>query len=98
MNLKGKIYLYDNSTTQRCPTEIMKTFLIKDFFCLPPVSKTPMVHLELQISLGIFKNIPNGPNGIINCDRGFADFEAHFGASPSKRLEKIKTYHALELK
>jgi hypothetical protein len=29
MNLKKKIYLYANSTTQRCPKEIMKTFLLK---------------------------------------------------------------------
>ncbi len=65
MNLKLKIYLYDNSTTQRCPTEIMKTFLIEDFFRLPPVSSTLMVHLELKISLGIFEKIQNGPNGII---------------------------------
>jgi hypothetical protein len=43
----------------------MKTFLIEDFFRLPLVSTTPMVHLELQISLGIFKKIQNGPNGII---------------------------------
>ncbi len=28
VNLKEKIYLYANSTTQRCPKEIMKTFLI----------------------------------------------------------------------
>jgi hypothetical protein len=35
MNLKKKIYLYANSTTQRCPKEIIKTFLIEDFFHLP---------------------------------------------------------------
>jgi hypothetical protein len=40
MNLKKKIYLYANSTTQRCPKEIIKKFLIKDFFHLPPVSTT----------------------------------------------------------
>ncbi len=34
MNLKEKIYLYANSTTQKCPTEIeiMKNFLTEDFF------------------------------------------------------------------
>ncbi len=41
---------YANSTTQRCSKEIMKTFLIEDFFHLPPVSTTPVVHLELRIS------------------------------------------------
>jgi hypothetical protein len=29
--LKGKIYLYVNSNTQRCPNKITKTFLIEDF-------------------------------------------------------------------
>jgi hypothetical protein len=33
----------------------MKIFLIEDFFHLPPVSTTPVVHLELRISPGIFK-------------------------------------------
>jgi hypothetical protein len=47
MNLKKKIYLYANSTTQRCPKEIMKIFLIEDFFHLPLVSTTPVVHVEL---------------------------------------------------
>jgi hypothetical protein len=31
---KPKIYLYANSTTQRCPKEIMKTVLNEDFFPL----------------------------------------------------------------
>ncbi len=34
MNLK-KMYLYANSTIQRCPKEIIKIFLIEDFFHLP---------------------------------------------------------------
>ncbi len=34
MNLKKKMYLYVNSTTQRCPKEILKIFLIEDFFHL----------------------------------------------------------------
>jgi hypothetical protein len=39
-------------------TKIMKTFLIEDFFHLPPVSTTPMVHIELRISPQIFyKNL-----------------------------------------
>jgi hypothetical protein len=49
-NLKENIYLYLNPTTQRCPNKIIKTFLIEDFFHLPPVSTTPVVHLELGIS------------------------------------------------
>ncbi len=46
INLKKKTYLYDNnSTTQRCPKEIMQIFLIEDFFHLPPVLSTLVVNL-----------------------------------------------------
>ncbi len=62
--LEKKIYLYANSTSQRCPKEIIKHFLIEDFFLLPPVSLTPVANLELQISPRIFKKLLNGPNGI----------------------------------
>ncbi len=64
MNLKAKIYIYVNSTIQRCPNAIIKIFLIEDFFHLPPVSMTPVVNLELRISPQIFEKILNGPNGI----------------------------------
>ncbi len=37
----------DKFTTPRCPNKIIKTFLIEDFFLLPLVSMTPVVHLEL---------------------------------------------------
>ncbi len=50
VNLKAKLYLYVNSTSQRCPNKIIKIFLTKDFFHSPPVSTTPVVHLELRIS------------------------------------------------
>jgi hypothetical protein len=70
MNLKKKIYLYANYTTQRCSKEIMKKFLIEDFFHLPPVSTTLVVHLELRISSQIFDKILNGPIGIV---RGFGE-------------------------
>ncbi len=36
VNLKEKFNLYANSTSRRCPKERMKTFLIEDFFHLPP--------------------------------------------------------------
>jgi hypothetical protein len=32
VNLKAKMYIYDNSTIQRCPNKIIKIFLIEDFF------------------------------------------------------------------
>ncbi len=37
VNLKAKVYLWVNSTSQRCPNKIIKTFMIEDFFHLPPV-------------------------------------------------------------
>jgi hypothetical protein len=46
-------------------TKIVKTFLIEDFFHLPPASTTLEVHLELQISQQISKKNLNGPNGIL---------------------------------
>ncbi len=33
----------------------MKAFMIEDFFHLPPLSTTPVVHLELRISPRIFE-------------------------------------------
>ncbi len=64
-NLKAKMYIYVNSTIQRCPNKIIKIFLIEDFFHLPPVSTTTVVNLELRIFPRIFEKIPNGPNGIV---------------------------------
>ncbi len=57
-------YLYAYSTTQRCPKEEEK-IMMENFFHLPPVSTTPVVHLELRISPQIFKKIRNSPIGII---------------------------------
>jgi hypothetical protein len=65
--------MYVNSTAQRCPNKIIKTILIEDFFPLPSVSTTPVVHLELRISprMRIFE-IQNGPSGIL---RGLGETE-----------------------
>jgi hypothetical protein len=57
VNFKAKIYIYVNSTTQRCPNKIMKIFLIEDSFHLPPVSTTTVVHLEPRIYPRIFEKI-----------------------------------------
>jgi hypothetical protein len=65
MNLKKKIYIYVHSRTQSCPNKVVKIFLIEDFSHLPPVSTTPVVHLELRISPRIFEKNRNGPNGIL---------------------------------
>jgi hypothetical protein len=48
VNLKAKIYIYVNSTTQRCPNKIIKIFLLEDFFNLPPVSLTPWCTLSRE--------------------------------------------------
>jgi hypothetical protein len=65
MNLKKRIYLNANFTTKRYPKELIKNFLIENFFHLPPVSLTLVASLELRISPLIFEKIRNGPNGII---------------------------------
>jgi hypothetical protein len=64
-NLKAKIYIYVNSTTQGCPIKIIKIFLIEDFFHLPQMSTTLVANLELQISPRIFEKFRNGPNCVI---------------------------------
>jgi hypothetical protein len=65
VNMKAKIDIYVNSTTQRCPNKIIKIFLFEDFLHLPPMSLTPAVHLKPQISPQIFEKILNVPNGIL---------------------------------
>jgi hypothetical protein len=65
LNLKAKIYICVNSTTQRSPSKIIKIFQFEDFCHLPQVSATPVVHLELRISPRIFEKNRNGPIGIL---------------------------------
>jgi hypothetical protein len=65
VNLKAKIYIFVNSTTQRCPNKIIKIFQLEGFFHLPPMSLTPVANLELRISPRNFEKIRNGPNGLI---------------------------------
>ncbi len=45
--------------------KFIKTFLIEDFFQLPMVSTTLMVHLELRISPRFFEKNRKGPSGIL---------------------------------
>jgi hypothetical protein len=80
VNLKAIIYIYVNSTTQRCPNKIIKIFVLEDFFNLPPVSMTPVANLELRIFQLIFEKIRNGPNGII---RGLG--ETDLGKKPEAK-------------
>ncbi len=87
MNLEEQTYLYANTTTQRCPKELMKIFLIEVFFYLPPVLTTPVLHLDLRISPQIFEKIRNGPNVII---RGLGETD------PCKKPE-VKNLVALSL-
>jgi hypothetical protein len=58
VKLVAKMYIYVNSTIQRCPNKIIKNFLIED---LPPVSATPVVNLELRIFPRIFEKISKRP-------------------------------------
>jgi hypothetical protein len=87
LNLKAKLYIYVNSTTQRCLNNIIKIFLPEGFFHLPPVLLTPVANLELQISPRIFEKIRNGPNGII---RGL-------GETDSRKKPEAKNLMTLSL-
>jgi hypothetical protein len=71
--LKAKIYIYVNSTIQKCSNKIIKMFMIEDFFHLPPVSVTPVVNLEPRISSRLLEKIRNGPNGIL---RGWGEIDS----------------------
>ncbi len=55
VSLKEKMYLYANSTTQRCPKKIKKTFLIEDFFHL--VNDTSGEPLAVNISANFQQNL-----------------------------------------
>ncbi len=46
-------------------TKYFTLFMIENFVPLPPVSVTPVVHLELRIYPRIFTKIRYGPNGIL---------------------------------
>jgi hypothetical protein len=65
VNLRAKIFIYVNSTTQRCPNKMIKIFLLEGFSHLPAVTLTPVANLELLISPRIFEKFRNGPNEII---------------------------------
>ncbi len=47
------------------PVAILPPVSLTPVVNLPPVSLIPVVNLELRISPRIFKNFPNGPNGIL---------------------------------
>ncbi len=87
VNLKAKMYIYVNSTTQRCPNKIIKIFLLEGFFHLPPVSLTPVANLELRISPRIFEKNRNSPNCIF---RGL-------GETGSRKKPKAKNLVTLSL-
>jgi hypothetical protein len=71
MKLRKKIYLYANSTIQRSPKEIMKIYLIEDFFICHRGQRHRWCTLSCEyLHEFIFERIRNGPNGII---RGLGD-------------------------
>jgi hypothetical protein len=49
--------------------KFLKHFQLEDFFDLPPVSTTPVVHLKLRISPRIFEKIQKGPMGYSGAGR-----------------------------
>ncbi len=63
-SIEEKIYLYVNSTTQRCPKERMKISDCRFFPFATSVNDTGGA-LELRISPRIFEKIRNGSNSII---------------------------------
>ncbi len=58
MNLKENIYMYVNSTTQRCSKKIIKTFLTEDLFPLP------LVPISTPVGALWAANISKRPYGI----------------------------------
>ncbi len=65
VNLKAKIYIYVNSTIQRCPNKIIKIFSDWRFFPFATSVNDTVANFELQISPQIFEKIQNGPYGIL---------------------------------
>ncbi len=63
VNLKAKIYLYVNSTTQRCPNKIIKSFPLEDFFHLSPIS----LLLTCTLSRDYLREFSKKMNGILRC-------------------------------
>ncbi len=64
VNLKAKLYIYVNSTTQRCPNKIIKIFLLEGFF-----HRHGWQTLSCEYLYEFSKKIRNGPNGIIKSMR-----------------------------
>jgi hypothetical protein len=64
VNLKAKIYVYVNSSTQRCPNKIIKNFLIKRFFPFATGVNNTGGALSTAY-MRIFEKILNGPNCIL---------------------------------
>jgi hypothetical protein len=63
VNLKRKIFQYVNSTTQRCPNKIIESFLIEDFFHLPPVCDIGGAPSTANISENFLKNLKTALTG-----------------------------------
>jgi hypothetical protein len=73
--------MYVNSPNQRYSKKIIKTFQIEN---LPPLSTTPVVHLELRISPRIFEKIRNDLNGILTLYKKVSHFLFPSGMSLTK--------------
>jgi hypothetical protein len=59
VNLKAKIYIYVNSTTQRCPNKIIKIFLIEGFFHLHSATREAVLGLQpRRLEAGLSSEAP----------------------------------------
>ncbi len=63
--LKNTIYLYVSSSPKGVHTKYLKLFLLKIFHLPPPVSTTPVVHLELRISRKVLKKFETALMGYL---------------------------------
>ncbi len=74
-------------------TKWLKTFWLKIFVHLPPVSTTLVVHLELQISPRIFEKIWNCRNGILRC---LGETDSWLSQKSHRKLHKVWFGHKHE--
>jgi hypothetical protein len=64
--------------------------MIEDFLHLPPLSTTPVVHLELRISPRIFEKNRNDPNGIL---RGLGETDSWKNQKSKKSRDTVPLSH-----
>ncbi len=61
VNLRAKLYIHVNSSTQRCPNKLIKIFLIENFFICHRCQR----HQWCTLNCKYLREFRNGPNGIL---------------------------------